>query len=335
MAQLDTDNLMIRYLLGEVSEREQTELEGKYFSDDEYFELFLSAEEELIDAYVRGELSAHEREQFERRFLATPQQCQRVEFARGLRTAVVKAAPTPATMALTGAKPEATSSWWQSLLDFLRPQNLGLQIAMTAAAVAVVLGAAWLLVDSLRKQRERESAEVRQQEQPSPPRTSEQQARNDQSTNTPQQNQAGPELAPQQPTRNGIQTSNRPLRARGEVRKPPRLSIASFVLSPGLVRDTGESNELLIPPGTNLVRLQLDVEGEGYQSYSAALETIDGTEIWQGKLTARSTKSGKSVVLRAPANLLSRRDYILTLRGATAEGNVGDVSEYSFRVVKK
>ena len=48
---------MRRYLLGELSESEQSDLEEKYFTDPQVFNQVLKTERELVDAYVRGQLS--------------------------------------------------------------------------------------------------------------------------------------------------------------------------------------------------------------------------------------------------------------------------------------
>lgn len=348
--QLSNDELMIRYLLRESSEQEQMELEERYFGDDEYFEQLLTVEDELIDAYVQGKLTSRAREQFERQFLTTPQRCQRVEFSRGLMRAVEEE-PAPATLAPTTARQEAVS-WWQSVLDMLRAQNRvlgmlraqnrGLQMALTAAVVALLLGGSWLVVDSLRRrtaleQPEAERAARRQQEQESRQRAGEQHARNDQLSNDAQRAQREQELANQQPPEDRGQASNRVPRIGERARqRAPRSTIASFMLTPGLVRDTGESNRLIITPGITVVRLHLSVEEAVYQSYSAVLETVEGQEVWSRRgLRAQSNRSGKAVVMSLPANLLSQRDYILTLRGASAAGEVEDVGEYSFRVIKR
>lgn len=80
----DNDKLAIRYLLGEVSQQEQTQIEEQFFADDVFFETLLAVESELIDCYVRGKLSPHDGEQFEKHFLASPERRKRVEIARDL-----------------------------------------------------------------------------------------------------------------------------------------------------------------------------------------------------------------------------------------------------------
>ena len=78
------DERIIRYLLGELNDREQTELEDACFSDDAFFEHVSAVETELIDAYVREELPPGARERFEKRCMNSPRQVERIEFARRL-----------------------------------------------------------------------------------------------------------------------------------------------------------------------------------------------------------------------------------------------------------
>lgn len=71
-----------RYLLAELAEHECAEVEERLFEDDAFFDMFLLEEEDLVDAYVRGELSAFDRVRFERRLAMSRQLTARVRFAR-------------------------------------------------------------------------------------------------------------------------------------------------------------------------------------------------------------------------------------------------------------
>jgi hypothetical protein len=75
---------MAQYLLGQLPDEEQAELEHRYLADDALFEELVAIEDDLRDAYVRGELSRPDREAFEQRLLTAPRQKQEQEFARTL-----------------------------------------------------------------------------------------------------------------------------------------------------------------------------------------------------------------------------------------------------------
>jgi len=74
----------LRYLLGLCSLREAVEVEKRYFTDDDFFEELSALENELMDAFVRDELSAPERQKFERGYLISPARRANVEFAKAL-----------------------------------------------------------------------------------------------------------------------------------------------------------------------------------------------------------------------------------------------------------
>jgi anti-sigma-K factor RskA len=79
----DTERLW-RFLLGEATEEDRGPIEERLLVDDEQALVIDSAESDLIDAYVRGELSVERRRRFEDRYLVTPVQRSRVAFAEAL-----------------------------------------------------------------------------------------------------------------------------------------------------------------------------------------------------------------------------------------------------------
>ena len=79
------EDRMFRYWLGTLESPEQEQLEDDYFSNDEKYELLLTAEDDLIDAYVRRELSASERQLFEKHYLKIPRRRWKVQLAGELQ----------------------------------------------------------------------------------------------------------------------------------------------------------------------------------------------------------------------------------------------------------
>lgn len=82
-AHLNTD-LIVRYLLGELPEAQQVQIEDSAFHDPQYLDAILAVENDLIDEYVRGEIPPDRREQFGKHFLVPPERRRKVEFARAL-----------------------------------------------------------------------------------------------------------------------------------------------------------------------------------------------------------------------------------------------------------
>jgi hypothetical protein len=80
------EDRMFRYWLGTLKSPEQEQLEDGYFANDEKYELLLTGEDDLIDAYIRRELSACERQLFEKHYLKIPGRRWKVQLARELQT---------------------------------------------------------------------------------------------------------------------------------------------------------------------------------------------------------------------------------------------------------
>src|SRR5947207_5253847 len=76
--------IAMNYLLNRLSMDEKGSLEAAFFSDDNQFEELEIAEDELIDHYVRNELSDRDRKGFEAAMLSSRRLSERVKFARAL-----------------------------------------------------------------------------------------------------------------------------------------------------------------------------------------------------------------------------------------------------------
>jgi len=75
---------LVKYLLGELPEEERDRLESEYLANPQLHEQLLATEDELIYAYVRGQLSFDRRASFERLFLESEDRRSRLDFARAL-----------------------------------------------------------------------------------------------------------------------------------------------------------------------------------------------------------------------------------------------------------
>src|SRR5512136_1188717 len=134
--QHEPKSTMIRYLLGEMSDRERSSFEEQYQKDSDLFFELSETENDLIDLYALGTLSDSEQERM-RSFLADPDRMKRLGFARTLVT-------YPNT-GLEGGRvsvPESPtrSSFWQ------RPRQFALRAVAAAAAAVMVVGISWLFV---------------------------------------------------------------------------------------------------------------------------------------------------------------------------------------------
>jgi len=136
------------YLLGEMSDEEQTKFEIRYLADDSMFEQMLLVKQELIDAYVRHHLDAGTSEKFERHFLATPEGQKEVALASALREKLNQPSLAIPVKSPVFPRPTWFGSW------SIR------QIGFTAASLLLLAGAGWLLIDNRKLRRELSALQI-------------------------------------------------------------------------------------------------------------------------------------------------------------------------------
>lgn len=73
-----------RYLLGDLPEDLQLEIEERAFEDQQYTLAIEEAENDLIDEYIQGGMSERERRQFESLFFNSAERRRKLKFARTL-----------------------------------------------------------------------------------------------------------------------------------------------------------------------------------------------------------------------------------------------------------
>src|SRR5262249_35036349 len=78
------------YLLGELSSDEEEKVEERLLVDDSYVEQMIAVEDELIDDYLKGNLSQSQREKYRTLFPATREGRQKIEAARVLKNQIAK-----------------------------------------------------------------------------------------------------------------------------------------------------------------------------------------------------------------------------------------------------
>ena len=108
-SQRNNETWQVKYLLGNLTEEEQVEVEDRAFADGDYLSSLEATEADLIDAYVRDELSQSDRRSFELRFLTSPERRRKVEFARALAT-ITSESKTQESRA--AGRPSFMSAFW-------------------------------------------------------------------------------------------------------------------------------------------------------------------------------------------------------------------------------
>jgi anti-sigma factor RsiW len=280
------DDDLKRYLLGELRDDEQASVEQRVFAGDDTHEELLAVEEDLIDAYVGGELSAEDRARFESHFLSSERRVQKVATARAL------AAGIEATVREAPHQTKWSGRNW-----------------LIAAASLAIVAAGWLAL--------RPDGDPRRNSRggsPPPPVTS-----------TPQQ-AVGPSPAPPSAEPSAPTTRATPSAAP---------SVIALTLVPGSSRDMSTGVRLVIPPTADFVQVDCRFEPADFRTYEAVLRTVgDRMVMTDTKLRARAVGKQMSVTLRWPAARLDANDYILTLSGLQSTGELEEIADYYFRVVR-
>lgn len=279
-----------------------------------------AAEDELIDSYLQGGLSPEDTERFQEHFLRSAARRQKVAFAERLHRHIDRHwEATPDVRSIRDSRFQealANAKRWFSELWEGSPAPAW-SYALAGLLLIALLGGTWALTDKLRLegQLDQLTADL---------------ARLEEETASSQQ-----ELAEKQARMLELEEEIASLRERGAAATLSS-AIATVWLSPGLLRDLGEVERLIIPSDAGLVRVHLDIGVDDYVSYRARLDDADGDEMWtQSKLTATSTGDKVAVSVTLPSELLPSGDYSIRLSGVSSSRDLELVGRYYFRVVEE
>lgn len=322
-----SEHHLVRYLLGQLSEAEQHEIEARFISDEEYCQQLLLVEDELRCAYAQGSLPAADRNEFERRFLIFPDERRRVELA----TAMIKelSSGERESAFLPADTPRDEKSWWAGVLAALGFGAPAMRFALATAAAVLLVASAWLIFDASRLREQISELQARQaaRDQESGQRSAEERSHLE---------QLNKELEEE---RNSRAVLEKELAQSGQppTRDEVRPTIVSLLLGAGLVRGGGETKTLTVPKGPVQIRLLLNIEEKGsHRSYQAVILDPDGRQVWSRKgLSPTQARGAQFLVLRIPAQVLAEDDYQIRLSGLTQAGEPERVGDYYFTVLKK
>jgi outer membrane murein-binding lipoprotein Lpp len=288
------DGLVIQYLLGAMPEAEAVRLDELSIADDEFATRLVSVENDLVDAYVRGQLAGADLERFRSHYLLSPVRREKVRFAEALASTADRA-PAPSAVPEPGR-------WW----EWLRP---AWQFA--AAACLLLLAGGYLFYQNgqLRSQigqaqQDRDTLQAREQQL-------QQQIEAQRSAAAAPQESRPP--APARTSLNAVALVLLP-QTRG-IEPPATIALApdadSVNLQLQLEDDDFRAYRVrLKEPATNRILWQSD-----------PLKSL-----------ARGTT--KSVPVSLPAAALTPRTYSLELSGIPARGAAVSLSGYALRVVR-
>lgn len=330
-ADFNSEKLITQYLLGELPEEQQIEIEDRAFSDTEFLASITAVENDLIDEYVREELPEETRRRFESRFLASEGRRQRIEFARAL---VRLADETRVTDGQASKVTAASVSWRDSLAAFIHGLNPAAGIALAAATLLILVGGAWLITQTLTLRNQLTQLQAQQQSQQGDRQTLERRVELERRRNEELAAELNQEKQQRAQTDESLRRLSETIKQQNET---PRPIIASLTLLPGLSRGATTQPRLLLPANATVVQLQIGIEPEEtYKTFAVDLRTLAGRPVWtRDSLPARSARGGRSIRLTLPATALITGEYELRLKGMTDTGATEDVGFYYFEVMKR
>lgn len=326
-ADLNNEKLISRYLLGDLSEEQQVEIEDRAFADKEYLASITAVENDLIDEYVRHELTDADRRKFESRFLASAERRKRVEFAKAL-------ARVPAEVPVPEKRVVQSWSWRESLYAFISVLNPAARFALTAAMLILLVGGAWLLTTTLRLRSQLTQLQAENQSRQNQRQALEQQIEAERRRNE----ELNARLTQEKQQREQSDESLRQLSETADpTNPPPRPVIASLTLLPGISRGGGDKPSLVMPGDARLVRLNIGIDPEEqYKNFAVELRTTAGRQVWnKEKLAARNRGGARAIGLTLPASVLKSGEYELRLSGLKEGGEAEDIGFYYFDVKKR
>jgi len=316
----DSEGLIERYLLGELSAAEQAALENEYLVDKAKYDQVCRIEDDLLDRYARAALSPADCERVERQYMTNPWRRRHLEFAKAFAQ-VIDEEPTArsATIRSTGA------SWRSKLADLPRGLRGALWMTTAVAALLVVFGGTWLAIETSRLRERlvgarREVEERLQREQTQARLITELEAR---------YKKLAEEHARLQAQLQAVQNTEPPL---------SRIATVFLTLSVEDFRTSGAQGPqaLVIPRGATDARLRLYLPENVFPSYRVTLSTEDGNEVFsKNGLKPRADKAGDFVIVNLPVSKLRTGDNVLALSGISVAGEIEPLGKSLIKVRKR
>ena len=291
---------LVQYLLGVLPPEDTERLDEASIVDDDIAARLRRVEDDLVDSYVRGQLSGDTLAQFESHYLASRHRRERVEFARKFLRAVDKVDKETAPVAAE-APPRAGGS------------KVGATLAV-AATLSLAAGGA-LLLQNVRLGRGLREAQI--------DRVAVGQRASDLERQVKELRDA-----------NATATSELARARQSAAAVMHDTATVALVLLPQ-TRSIGPVPTIVMPVGTDQLGFELRLEANDFPAYQVGLrDPAVNMVIWRsGWVAAKSSAGQSSVRVGVPARALKPQHYSLDLSGRRPAGGSEVVGSYAFEIV--
>ena len=297
------DQYVVRYLLGALPAEEAERLDEMSVANDDFAWRLHGIENDLVDSYVRSELTGETLRQFKSFYMASARRREKVEFAEGLRRFQLGNA--------TANEPSRTRApFWGALSS----PWIALRLGISAGALVILLVAGYLLVENARLRREINDVRVQQ------------------SSGEQRRLQLEKELSEQRAPNSEWQKKSEP--ARSAVPDLGQLKTVSLLLPPP-TRGLSSLKTAIVHPETDLLVLLLTLESADFPRYRITLkDPAHNTVVWRSsELEPVSAGDRKAVSAGFRAGLLKQQNYIAEVAGFQRGSGPRIVGDYPFHVV--
>ena len=330
----DTYSLILDYLLGRLSESELERFEHSYLTNEALFNELQEVEEELIDDYASGALTAEQRVLFEKYFLRSSERREKLAFATAMteravawQSVTLVSTEKPARELTSVELPDNSNSKLHLMFSKGSIPAWRQWVAVAAAVVlAVVSGVLWLRNRDLQRQlitTDANYARLRQEVDAQSKVTAETKA----------------ELSAEQQQTQVIESQVEQLQT------SPADKIGDTIVSVALgieylitATRGGEKKvkTLDVPSKARLVRVTLDVAPSSIESFKILLRRGDENVVWRRSgLKAKPAGDRRKLHLSIPAENLTPGEYEVLVLGAPPEGDAELIGRYFLNVERK
>lgn len=320
MTYIPDDRLLTQYLFRSLPPEETERLDELSVADDDFAARLNTVENELVDAYVRGELPAEESSRFKSAYLSSPRRRERVRFAATLLSFQQRAANQPQIARLEAGpaekKGESTGArFFGTGVGTSRRAGtwFARQWGLAGAALLLLVASGYLLNSNRELRQELNRAE------------------SDRAGLAQQQRQLQHRIA--------IPAAANPENQEIHDRSPlslGHLRVAAFVLGPPL-RGAVALPAVSWSANTDLVVLKLELESSEFSNFRVTIEDSSSRHAaWQSDVLQPASEGNRRVLSIAfPPSVLKSGNYLVQLEGVRTNGATELVSTYPFRGVVK